>query len=1220
MTFLPNGPDIPADLVAAQERGEAIFVCGAGVSKTVGLPLFRGLVEEVYQTLREDWNLHAAEREGMRTGGRLSGQYDRVLRCLERRLAGSHDRPNRGMRERIRAAVRESLHPAKATDLANHAALLKLSRNAEDETRLVTTNFDTLFERAWRDKFAGAIASDAGPAMPQPKTSRCTGVLHLHGRIEDEPMSLTETDLVLTSAEFGEAYLRSGWASRYVYDLVRAYTVVLVGYEAEDPPMRYLLEALESDRERFTDLQKVYAFAPCTPGNEDLETAIWRAKAVEPILYVVDGDDHSALYETIREWQRYAEDPTDWRRQRLRPLLEQDPRAAEPEAVSKCVALLSHGDATQLLKELSPAASWLPVLMQNRVFEKAKTTPGEWIGVRINDPHMIRVCAGLVSIDEDTAWYIERAIERGKDTLSALRKKAWRLILSAKKKGKAKWFNDRWYQIIGRIRQDHADFALRRIITEILRPAITVEQPVHWLDEQPADDGPETLRSLLRISFETERDPRPEEIGEKWPQAIEAEITLFRGLARTLEDALEEADDVLYLEGLDRADNDVPSVARHGQNAHRRGFYPIVRVLADLWDRVAAVDADRLSKQVREWRRSRFGLLRRLALYAMAHRRFAPKDVADTVMSLDNETFWQGGARIEIMRLLVGRWLDFEAVDRERIEERMRAGFPRELIGDRKPDDAHWQSIRDSSIYRRLERLRSGGLPIGPASEALLAEISERHPSWRPSPGDKDDFGTWFESWSGPIGHPDHLKEIADEDLVQTALRLQRERAFEESDVWRMFCSSDPERALRGLVLESERERWDPEAWRSLLWEAGDKSGTQFETDFAHNLLRMPEHVLNELLGSATSWLQKYRESLSRKSGARGDLFLELWDRFADLAYVADKGEGPDADSDLLTRALNEPGGILAWAMRDRLVAAQPAKDGGLGADIESRLTRAVEARGTPGLLARAHLMRSLAYLDLVAPAWTTRFLLPLLDWKHGDSVAMWCAYAHGQIGSARLFNAVKPAMLEAFTRPDLSDLEFEGLIAKLVSVGIWHQMGEGAEYLLDEQEIRRVLTVGPRSVLKNAAWIFWRFMADAENEPRDKGERWRSVVGPLFKIVWPLGASLRSEEISQRLVDMATECQGEFPDAVDAIVDVVVPFRLYQISHSLRLEPHHKTLPREYPSAFLKLLNALIDPERHPIPTDLAEVLQECRDAKPDVANEATYRRLYGLRRLRGA
>jgi NAD-dependent SIR2 family protein deacetylase len=57
MRFLPGGPDILNDLVAAQEKGQTIFVCGAGVSATAGLPLFRGLVEGVYAYLREDWRL-----------------------------------------------------------------------------------------------------------------------------------------------------------------------------------------------------------------------------------------------------------------------------------------------------------------------------------------------------------------------------------------------------------------------------------------------------------------------------------------------------------------------------------------------------------------------------------------------------------------------------------------------------------------------------------------------------------------------------------------------------------------------------------------------------------------------------------------------------------------------------------------------------------------------------------------------------------------------------------------------------------------------------------------------------------------------------------------------------------------------------------------------------------------------------------------------------------
>ncbi|WP_420668062.1 SIR2 family protein [Cribrihabitans neustonicus] len=255
MKLLPDGPDIPQELIAAQEKGEVLFICGAGVSMTVGLPSFRGLVAAVYGELGENWHLHPAEREVMEQGGRLAGQYDRVLRLLERRLTAVGTGNAGRLRERLRDAIRIKLQlPQEGeVNLEAHAALLDLSRDSESQIRLVTTNFDTLFERAWPR--GGRAPSFAGPAMPQPKTAGCAGVMHLHGRLADEHLGLSETDLVLTSAEFGDAYLRSGWASRYVYDLVRAYTVVLVGYQADDPPMRYLLEVLEADRQRYSDLR-----------------------------------------------------------------------------------------------------------------------------------------------------------------------------------------------------------------------------------------------------------------------------------------------------------------------------------------------------------------------------------------------------------------------------------------------------------------------------------------------------------------------------------------------------------------------------------------------------------------------------------------------------------------------------------------------------------------------------------------------------------------------------------------------------------------------------------------------------------------------------------------------------------------------------------------------------------------------------------------------------
>ena len=77
--------------------------------------------------------------------------------------------------------------------------------------------------------------------------------------------------------------------------------------------MRYILEVLEADRERYSDLQRVYAFASCPLGDEQSQSELWRAKGVEPILYAPVAGSHAPLYDSLREWRRYAEDPTAWR-------------------------------------------------------------------------------------------------------------------------------------------------------------------------------------------------------------------------------------------------------------------------------------------------------------------------------------------------------------------------------------------------------------------------------------------------------------------------------------------------------------------------------------------------------------------------------------------------------------------------------------------------------------------------------------------------------------------------------------------------------------------------------------------------------------------------------------------------------------------------------------------------------------------------------------------
>jgi hypothetical protein len=140
------------------------------------------------------------------------------------------------------------------------------------------------------------------------------------------------------------------------------------------------------------------------------------------------------------------------------------------------------------------------------------------------------------------------------------------------------------------------------------------------------------------------------------------------------------------------------------------------------------------------------------------------------------------------------------------------------------------------------------------------------------------------------------------------------------------------------------------------------------------------------------------------------------------------------------------------------------------------------------------------------------------------------------------------------------------------------------------------------------------------DDEQGDKAVRWRQIVGPLFRDIWPLDARFRDEHVSENLVMMALECEDASDDAVDAVIDFIVPYQFYLIAHSLRLQKDHDTLLREHPRAALKLANALIDPAIYAVPNDLADFLQLCVDADPSVTAEATYIRLFGLRRLQSA
>jgi hypothetical protein len=204
MKFIEHSPEIPSELIRDVNDGNIVFLCGAGVSRGVGLPLFQELTDDVYARLGESQANEAAERIAY---GRT--EYDRVLRSLEKRTLLP------GTDSRVRAAVAEILVTPDDVDLSRHLSLLHLSRDRVGRPRLLTTNFDTLFERAALQASI-TVTSHAGKSIPRPGDPRDHGILHLHGRLADDTLKLELSDLILTSADLetrilGTAGRRNMW-------------------------------------------------------------------------------------------------------------------------------------------------------------------------------------------------------------------------------------------------------------------------------------------------------------------------------------------------------------------------------------------------------------------------------------------------------------------------------------------------------------------------------------------------------------------------------------------------------------------------------------------------------------------------------------------------------------------------------------------------------------------------------------------------------------------------------------------------------------------------------------------------------------------------------------------------------------------------------------------------------------------------------------------------
>jgi len=303
---------IPIGLLRAQSEGKVLFIVGAGASKLSGLPLFRGLVQQVYEGLDpavyeaiKDISCKRAfkkEKYPLLQPSQLvevkafcEDEFDLALGLLERRMFSDDKRPNL-MREEVEKILRDN--KVKPSDI--HKSIIKLSDRGNG-LAVVTTNFDLLLEEAGKSLKKVQTSYSIGEIMRPSIRPEFSGILHIHGSLAEDQRKTSE--LILTDEDFGQHYLRGRSISDFIYDSSRIFSLVFVGYGVNDPPMKYLLSAVSADHKRFTDLKPRYVFIS-TNSFDQIEIEYWKGKGINPIYYETDKDrqDHSALELTFNRW------------------------------------------------------------------------------------------------------------------------------------------------------------------------------------------------------------------------------------------------------------------------------------------------------------------------------------------------------------------------------------------------------------------------------------------------------------------------------------------------------------------------------------------------------------------------------------------------------------------------------------------------------------------------------------------------------------------------------------------------------------------------------------------------------------------------------------------------------------------------------------------------------------------------------------------------------
>ncbi|WP_168256557.1 SIR2 family protein [Rhizobium laguerreae] len=1231
-----------------------VFFCGAGVSQArAGLSNFTQLARKVMNQLGPAGSSPARkllDRAMSLDPIQGIGSYvatDRIFSLLEREFDTAD----------IHAAVAAALKPQGAADRSAHELVLDLAGRRTGALRLITTNFDRLFEDC------DPSITSIGPAhLPDPKRAELNAVIHLHGRVDPDYRGSDEEGFVLSSGDFGRAYLAEGWAARFIQSLLTRFSIVFLGYSADDPPVQYLLEALKGAP---LATGKMYAFQS---GDGSVATSLWENKGVHAMAFD-PANGYSALWATLEAWVQRANDVDGWHDAVLAKALH-GPAALQPHERGQVAHVLSSVEGVRRTIQLTDGgipSSWLQVIDARERYRTPEMNPDSSEGAL--DPF------DQFGLDDDTPppppnphedefSYIARPREIPQGSWGGFDLQPMDAVLAS---GRSGFYGDRAAQagpLPTRIDQlavwlmrvahqpDAFAWALRQHDLHPRAKMLLASALDHDTDRFPGEIA-RGWRYLLRawadrrgpadqaahaISTEAERlgwsddlvrrlvDTRRPRLEVEPPfrtyagSSDEAVFTLkieyprphvdvhipndmLKGAVSRIRESLEYAksleaevrqSDWIYLPTTYEADGQPLDI-------HGHGMVGLVLEMQRLTARLAAGDPTAAHAEFLRWSKDDDGIFARLRIWAAGQPAITTADEAASVLlELSDKAFWGSLHQRDLLMSIRCRWNEFPQPSRLEIE--------RKLISTRFPweNTSRAEQYSDLALVERLRWLVANGVQFVLDVDAKIAELSSRLGGKLPDieHAVEDSQPRVFSIHSDR--DPGDLEELPIKDVLSRADAVEGidYRSHVHHDPFAGLVEQHPLKALAALSYEVRQGRIHAEGWsRFLRSEARGEDSNRMLRLICARLVALEKGDLSQILYPVSDWMKRLAD---RNRAELPDTFKALW---AKMVTTTDEFSAADSERyserNWADDGLNKPIGKLTQILlQDPRIAGKHRRNSGLDAGWKTEMDTLLSL---PGDLRRQTLVFAAFHFPAfwyIDAKWAETAIMPSMKSEGPDGDAFWDGFLWAS-------KVPHPALLRKMVGTMIRRVS-EGSRRKPITNSLadillysWVEWSEWKRPPFSDAQFREAIVEGGTTFGVQVLWNFGRRLE-------------RSAVSSdttvrFFREVWPLQKSLKSQEISRALSSLLFKTGDLFPEIASLVLGRLLPcedFDAYVLYSS-----EAGGIIESNPEMLLDVLQRLLPADVSRWPYHTGDVLDRLAQA-PGVRTD---KRLLQLRRAMG-